>query len=140
MCLCSGKSTKRLCGRTVISCPLPSKDTNELRYSKDTLLNMYRDYVIEEAILFSGASSRRDGVCFSSRINRSVQSALFVFFKPEPLSDCLQKTVWYDSKRIQAQAVINRPAPDDVTMIGFYNLPIADSLYITFLILLLSAA
>ena len=101
---------------------------------------LYRDYVIEEAILFSGASSRRDGVCFSSRINRSVQSALFVFFKPEPLSDCLQKTVWCDSKRIQAQAVINRPAPDDVTMIGFDDLPIADSLYITFLILLLSAA
>ena len=103
-------------------------------------ISLYRDYVIEEAILFSGASSRRDGVCFSSRINRSVQSALFVFFKPEPLSDCLQKTVWYDSKRIQAQAVINRPAPDDVTMIGFDDLPIADSLYVTFLILLLSAA
>ena len=43
-------------------------------------------------------------------------------------------------ERIQAQAVINRPAPDDVTMIGFDDLPIADSLYVTFLILLLSAA
>lgn len=101
---------------------------------------LYRDYVIEEAILFSGANPRRDGVCFSSRINRSVQSALFCVFRPEPLSDCPQKTVWYNSKRIQAQAVINRPAPDDVTMIGFDDLPIADSLYITFLILLLSAA
>ena len=53
-----------------------------------------------------------------------------MFFRQEPLSDCLQKTVWYNSKRIQAQAVINRPAPDDVTMIGFDDLPIADSLYV----------
>lgn len=42
---------------------------------------LYRDYVIEEAILFSGASPMRDGVCFSSRINRSVQSALFCVFQ-----------------------------------------------------------
>ena len=41
----------------------------------------YERYVIEEAILFSGASPRRDGVCFSSRINRSVQSALFCVFQ-----------------------------------------------------------
>ena len=73
-------------------------------------------------------------------IQQNINQHFFVFFKPEPLSDCLQKTVWYDAKQIQAQAVINRPAPDDVTMIGFDDLPIADSLYITFLILLLSAA
>ena len=52
----------------------------------------------------------------------------------------LAEIIAHDSKQIQAQAVINRPAPDDVTMIGFDDLPIADSLYITFLILLLSAA
>lgn len=101
---------------------------------------LYRDYVIEEAILFSGASPRRDGVCFSSRINRLVQSALFCVFQARATFRLPSKTVWYDSKRIQAQAVINRPAPDDITMIGFDDLPIADSLYITFLILLLSAA
>ena len=41
----------------------------------------YERYVIEEAILFSGVSPRRDGVCFSSRINRSVQSALYCVFQ-----------------------------------------------------------
>ena len=93
-----------------------------------------------EIFFFSDASSRRDGVCFSSRINRLVQSALFCVFQARATFRPPSKTVWYDSKRIQAQAVINRPAPDDITMIGFDDLPIADSLYITFLILLLSAA